>query len=98
MQIFANNIVFLEKCQMFHRKLAKIADNCDHNIDPWSRIVEKECTKKIQSSIFQFSKQNLLKIIGKGDQPVYLYPPYKQGCQMVYFQTKIPIWVNFGGP
>jgi hypothetical protein len=20
------------------------------------------------------------------------------GCQMVYFQTKIPIWVNFGGP
>jgi hypothetical protein len=21
-----------------------------------------------------------------------------QGCQMVCFQTKIPIWVNFGGP
>jgi hypothetical protein len=20
------------------------------------------------------------------------------GCQMVSFQTKIPIWVNFGGP
>jgi hypothetical protein len=24
--------------------------------------------------------------------------PLKQGCQMVYFQTKIPIRVNFGGP
>jgi hypothetical protein len=23
---------------------------------------------------------------------------FTQGCQMVYFQTKIPIWVNFGGP
>jgi hypothetical protein len=22
----------------------------------------------------------------------------KQGCQMVYFRTKIPIWANFGGP
>jgi hypothetical protein len=21
-----------------------------------------------------------------------------QGCQMVYFHTKISIWVNFGGP
>jgi hypothetical protein len=21
-----------------------------------------------------------------------------QGCQMVYFHTKIPIWVNLGGP
>jgi hypothetical protein len=24
--------------------------------------------------------------------------PWIQGRQMVYFQTKIPIWVNFGGP
>jgi hypothetical protein len=23
--------------------------------------------------------------------------PAEQGCQMAYFQTKIPIWVNFGG-
>jgi hypothetical protein len=23
---------------------------------------------------------------------------FKQGCQMVYFQTKNPIWVTFGGP
>jgi hypothetical protein len=22
----------------------------------------------------------------------------RQGCQMVYFQTKTPIWVNFGEP
>jgi hypothetical protein len=24
-------------------------------------------------------------------------PKVEQGCQMAYFQTKIPIWVNFGG-
>jgi hypothetical protein len=23
---------------------------------------------------------------------------YDQGCQMVSFHTKIPFWVNFGGP
>jgi hypothetical protein len=26
--------VFLEKRQIFRRKLAKIGENCDHNIDP----------------------------------------------------------------
>jgi hypothetical protein len=25
-------------------------------------------------------------------------PHLEQGCQMVCFQFKIPIWVNFGGP
>jgi hypothetical protein len=27
-------VFFLEKRQFFRRKLAKIAENCDHNIDP----------------------------------------------------------------
>jgi hypothetical protein len=30
-----HNIGFWEKCQFCRRKLAKIAENCDHNIDPW---------------------------------------------------------------
>jgi hypothetical protein len=34
MQKFDHNIGFREKRQFFHRKLAKIAENCDHNIDP----------------------------------------------------------------
>jgi hypothetical protein len=34
MQNFDNNIVFWEKRQLFRRKLSKIAENCDHNIDP----------------------------------------------------------------
>jgi hypothetical protein len=35
MQNFKRNIVFLEKRKkIFRRKLAKIAENCDHNIDP----------------------------------------------------------------
>jgi hypothetical protein len=29
-----HNIGFWEKRQFFRRKLAKIAENCDHNIDP----------------------------------------------------------------
>jgi hypothetical protein len=29
-----SNIGFLEKSQIFRRKLGKIAENCDHNMDP----------------------------------------------------------------
>jgi hypothetical protein len=29
------NIGFREKRHFFRRKLSKIAENCDHNIDPW---------------------------------------------------------------
>jgi hypothetical protein len=34
MQIFDHNIGFWEKRQFLHKKLAKIAEDCDHNIDP----------------------------------------------------------------
>jgi hypothetical protein len=34
MQNFDHNIGFWEKRQFFRRKLSKIAENCDHNIDP----------------------------------------------------------------
>jgi hypothetical protein len=34
MQNFDHNIGFWEKRQFFRRKLLKIAENCDHNIDP----------------------------------------------------------------
>jgi hypothetical protein len=29
-----------EKRQFFRRKLAKIAENCDHNIDPWDQCYD----------------------------------------------------------
>jgi hypothetical protein len=29
-------LVFEKKRRFFRRKLSKIAENCDHNIDPWS--------------------------------------------------------------
>jgi hypothetical protein len=35
MQNFDHNIGFWEKRQFFRQKLSKIAENCDHNIDPW---------------------------------------------------------------
>jgi hypothetical protein len=37
MQNFDHNIGFFEKRQLFRRKLSKMAENCDHNIDPWDR-------------------------------------------------------------
>jgi hypothetical protein len=36
---FCHNIGFWEKRQSFRRKLSKIAENWDHNIDPCSMIV-----------------------------------------------------------
>jgi hypothetical protein len=34
MQNFDHNIEFWEERQFFRRKLSKIAEDCDHNIDP----------------------------------------------------------------
>jgi hypothetical protein len=34
MQTFDDDICFWKNRQFFHRKLAKIAENWDHNIDP----------------------------------------------------------------
>jgi hypothetical protein len=34
MKNFDHNIGFCEKTPFFRRKLSKIAENCDHNIDP----------------------------------------------------------------
>jgi hypothetical protein len=36
MQNIDHNIGFWEKRQFYRQKLSKIAENCDHNIDPWS--------------------------------------------------------------
>jgi hypothetical protein len=36
MQTFDHNIGFWEKRQFFRQKLTKIAENCDHYIDPGS--------------------------------------------------------------
>jgi hypothetical protein len=54
MQIFDHNIGFLEKRQFFRRKLSKIAENCDHNIDPktrqWTKYVKCGVDVKILKS------------------------------------------------
>jgi hypothetical protein len=31
-------LVFEKNANFFRRKLAKIAENCDHNIDPWRSV------------------------------------------------------------
>jgi hypothetical protein len=32
-------LVFGKNANFFRRKLSKIAENCDHNIDPWSFVL-----------------------------------------------------------
>jgi hypothetical protein len=34
-KILIVTLVFEKNANFFRRKLAKIAENCDHNIDPW---------------------------------------------------------------
>jgi hypothetical protein len=63
MQKFHHNISFWEKRQFFRRKLSKIAENCDHNIDPRSemcqrpRMLEKDFWKKTARDILLWHKQ-----------------------------------------
>jgi hypothetical protein len=41
-----HNIGFWEKRNFFRRKLSKIAENCDHNIDPWpAPHVGEKCSR-----------------------------------------------------
>jgi hypothetical protein len=40
-KFFIITLVFLEKRQFFRRKLSKIAENCDHNIDPSNKRVAR---------------------------------------------------------
>jgi hypothetical protein len=37
MQNIDHNFGFREKSKFFRQKLSKIAENCDHNIDPWNQ-------------------------------------------------------------
>jgi hypothetical protein len=46
MQHFDHDIGFWEKRQFFHRKLSKIAENCDHNIDPGIRSYDRELERQ----------------------------------------------------
>jgi hypothetical protein len=40
-------LVFEKNANFFRRKLSKIAENCDHNIDPWSHCLEVKLTMKL---------------------------------------------------
>jgi hypothetical protein len=38
-------LVFEKKTPIFRRKLGKIADNCDYNIDPWLFFLAPDARK-----------------------------------------------------
>jgi hypothetical protein len=56
MQIFYHNIGFCEKRQFFRRKLAKIAENCDHNIDPWSHWLFSRHYVRVSDELLKSAK------------------------------------------
>jgi hypothetical protein len=39
-KILIKALVFEKNAIFFGRKLSKIAENCDHNIDPWSHCLQ----------------------------------------------------------
>jgi hypothetical protein len=51
MQNVDHNIGFWEKRQFFRRKLSKIAEDCDHNIDP--RSLGKTCNCNFLSAVYK---------------------------------------------
>jgi hypothetical protein len=65
-------LVFIfKKGKFFRRKLAKIAENCDHNIDPrshWQQSTQ-EGSHYLRNIVFGLA----------------VYSRRGQGCQMVYF-------------
>jgi hypothetical protein len=54
MQNFDHNIGFREKRQFFRRKLSKIAENCDHNIDPGGEIRNRPLSTQPMRSMLSF--------------------------------------------
>jgi hypothetical protein len=75
MQNFDHNIGFCEKRQFFRRKLSKIAENCYHNIDPWSPgttatlFLQKICPTRGLETVSSFSHVSHVLFIGWNDPP-----------------------------
>jgi hypothetical protein len=54
---YDNYIGFWEKRHFFQRKLGKIAENCDHKIDPWSQShdhqLQRQRCKNLQRHVMR---------------------------------------------
>jgi hypothetical protein len=95
MQNFDHNIGFREKRQLFRRKLSKIAENCDHNIDERkfspSEKIDGEIFKieDFQLKPFRRMFNNLKKVKTKKS-----FYPNSVRCTVarwyMYFNTKNP--------
>jgi hypothetical protein len=81
----------LRKTPFFRPKLAKIAENCDHNIDPWSHC----CAAANLLNFIAALKLICLGFYLNFDMDNHLNA--QQGCQMVCFQTKNTILGKFLG-
>jgi hypothetical protein len=53
-KLFIITLVFEKNANFFRRKLSKIAENCDHNIDPWSHWRQATAGGVLWSLLTQF--------------------------------------------
>jgi hypothetical protein len=82
-------LVFEKNANYFADKLSIIAENCDHNIDPWS-----PWTPTSPFCAFCSAAAELLKSCKKTFHP-HLDLTHQGLPDAIIFQQKIPIWVNF---
>jgi hypothetical protein len=59
-KILIITLVFVKKRQIFRRKLSKIVENCDHNIDPWWGLCSTLGTHSKRTPTFAYSSLTLV--------------------------------------
>jgi hypothetical protein len=84
-------LVFEKKNQFYHRKLAKIVENCEHNIDPRLREILPHIVRMLSKAVF-FKLQkykNMAQIFG----PLLTAEKVRQ---VIYFGKNGLGYVHFG--
>jgi hypothetical protein len=78
---------FLRKTPIFRRKLAKIAENCDHNIGPW-KFRSRSYDLELQQGVFRYFSPTL-----KTTYLAYYYNPGVVGsCK--FKSRRIVSWIQ----
>jgi hypothetical protein len=87
-QKFDHYIGFEKNADFFAEKLPKIAENCDHNIDPWLAIFDR-----IVNNLFQLNFTYILTYLEQGS--IYLiitildiFTPFYKEKMAIFFNSQ----------
>jgi hypothetical protein len=95
MQKFDHNIGFWENANFFRRIFPKFAENCDHNIDPWS----SRRGEPVPIQPFPFSHENENKKFWRRNLSADIEKMHWRRTGLpdgIFSNQKFPIWINFG--